>query len=129
MIGHAAWVEEMLGNYISNAIKYGGTPPNVVVGATPLEDKMIRVWVQDNGEGIAQEDQSNLFTEFTQLHKSTNDKIRGHGLGLSIVRRIAERLGGTVGVESEIGKGSTFFFTLPSSVEAENEPEVVDPYL
>jgi two-component system sensor histidine kinase/response regulator len=73
---------------------------------------MVRFWVRDNGPGLTPEAQSRLFTPFTRL-----DPVRaqGHGLGLSIVRRIAEKLGGQVGVESQLGQGSTFFFTLPAA--------------
>jgi signal transduction histidine kinase len=111
-LGHAAWIEEVWTNYISNAIKYGGNPPRIELGAT-AQNGMIRFWVQDNGDGLNREEQAKLFTEFTRL-----DAIRaqGHGLGLSIVKRIIDKLGGEVGVESEgiPGKGSTFYFTLPS---------------
>jgi signal transduction histidine kinase len=113
--GHAAWVEEIWVNYISNALKYGGQPPQVVLGAEP-EGPMMRFWVRDNGLGLSPEAQGHLFTEFTQLQQ---DNRSGHGLGLSIVRRIVEQLGGQVGVEStrsrEDGHGSTFYFTLPAS--------------
>jgi two-component system sensor histidine kinase/response regulator len=75
---------------------------------------MIRFWVRDNGEGIALEEQERLFAPFEELHKV---RAKGHGLGLSIVRRIVEKLGGRVGVESEPGQGSLFFFTLPAASE------------
>jgi len=111
--GYAPWIEEVWVNYISNAIKYGGTPPQIELGATEQGDGKVRFWVRDNGTGLSQEDQSMLFTQFTRLDQS---KAEGHGLGLSIVQRIVERLGGQVGVESAVGQGSTFFFTLPSDV-------------
>jgi two-component system, sensor histidine kinase and response regulator len=113
--GHAPWVEEVWVNYISNALKHGGQPPQVVLGAEP-EGPMMRFWVRDNGLGLSLEAQGRLFTEFTQLQQGNH---AGHGLGLSIVRRIVEQLGGQVGVEStqsrEDGHGSTFYFTLPAS--------------
>ena len=109
-LGYAPWLEAVWVNYLSNAIKYGGGPPRVEVGATVQPDGMIRFWVQDNGSGIPPEAKTRLFTPFTRL-----DQVRanGHGLGLSIVRRIVEKLGGQVGVESEVGRGSVFSFTLP----------------
>lgn len=111
-LGYGPWIEEVWVNYLSNAIKYGGEPPRLELGATPQPDGMIRFWVHDNGPGIKPEEQDMLFIPFTQL-----DKIRaeGHGLGLSIVRRIVEKLGGQVGVESNglPNQGSTFTFTLP----------------
>jgi signal transduction histidine kinase len=113
VLGYAPWVEEIWANYLSNSIKYGGKPPAVHIGATPEDDGMIRFWIQDNGPGIAQEDQQRLFREFTRLeqHQKMAD---GSGLGLSIVQRIADKLGGRVGVESTPGEGSLFYFTLPS---------------
>ncbi len=109
-LGYAPWVEEIWANYISNAIKYGGEPPLVELGATQEQD-FVRFWVQDNGSGISEADQAKLFTEFTRL--STKEK--GYGLGLSIVKRIVEKLGGTIGVESRPGQGSVFSFSLPAA--------------
>jgi signal transduction histidine kinase len=73
---------------------------------------MIRFWVRDNGDGLTEEEQAQLFTPFARLNK---DESEGHGLGLSIVQRIVERLGGEVGVESSVGEGSCFTFTLPAA--------------
>jgi two-component system sensor histidine kinase/response regulator len=110
-LGHGLWVEEVWINYLSNAIKYGGQPPRVELGATLPEepDGQICFWARDNGPGLPPEDQARLFTPFTQIHQA---RTEGHGLGLSIVQRIAEKLGGQVGVQSEVGQGSLFFFTL-----------------
>lgn len=114
--GYGPWVEEVWANYLNNAIKYGGRPPCVEMGATLLEERdgLIRFWVKDNGQGLGQKEQAILFTPFTQLNQA---QIDGHGLGLSIVRRIVEKLGGQVGVESEgvTGQGSVFSFTLPKA--------------
>ncbi len=108
--GYPAWVEEVWVNYLSNAIKYGGKPPQVELGVK-LQGDAVRFWVRDNGPGIAAEALPLLFKPFSRL-----DHLRaeGHGLGLSIVRHIVERLGGQVGVHSEIGRGSTFYFSLPA---------------
>jgi signal transduction histidine kinase len=109
-VGYGPWVQEVWVNYISNALKYGGRPPRVELGAT-ARDGTVHFWVRDNGEGLGEQEQDSLFTEFTRLHQV---RAGGYGLGLSIVRRIVEKLGGDVGVESEVGEGSTFYFTLPS---------------
>lgn len=111
-MGYAPWVEEVWVNYLSNGIEYGGRPPQLELGATVQEDSTIRFWVRDNGPGLTTEEQAQLFAPFTQLSKI---RARGHGLGLSIVRRIVEKLGGQVSVESNNGQGSVFTFTLPQA--------------
>ena len=110
--GYGPWVEEVWVNYLSNAIKHGGHPPRVEVGVSIEANNMIRFWVADNGPGLTPEEQSRLFTPFTRLEQT---RIKGHGLGLSIVLRIVEKLGGEVGVTSEgiPDRGSVFSFTLP----------------
>lgn len=112
-LGQPGWVEQVWINYISNALKYGGAPPKIELGATPQPGDMIRYWVRDNGPGIASEDQGRLFTPFTRLPNLERSHVTGYGLGLSIVQRIVHRLGGEVGFESKPGEGSTFYFTLP----------------
>jgi PAS domain S-box-containing protein len=124
-LGHGPWVEEVWVNYLSNAIKYGGDPeagvaPQVVLGyeeAAPVGAdgrRVIRFWVRDNGPGLTEAAQAHLFAPFTRLDQA---RAEGHGLGLSIVRRIVDKLGGDVGVESQVGQGSTFSFTLPAPDE------------
>jgi signal transduction histidine kinase len=109
--GYGPWVEEVWTNYLSNAIKYGGHPPRVELGATKQTDGSVRFWVRDNGSGLTPEEQTRLFTPFTRLDQV---RAKGHGLGLSIVRRIVEKMDGQVGVESKTGQGSVFYFTLPN---------------
>lgn len=107
--GYAPWVEEIWANYISNALKYGGNIPRIELGATPDENGYIHFWVSDNGQGLTEKEQKNLFIPFTRINKIG---VEGHGLGLSIVQRIVEKCGGQVGVKSKIGQGSTFYFSL-----------------
>ena len=104
--GHAQWLEEVWVNYLSNGLKYGGRPPRLRLGAMVLEDNLVKFWVQDNGKGLDEEMQQNIFS----LH---HEPLRGRGLGLSLVQRIISKLHGTVGVESAVGQGCTFYFTLP----------------
>jgi PAS domain S-box-containing protein len=113
-LGHGPWVEEVWVNYLSNGIKYGGRPPRLELGAIDDEQGMVRFWVRDNGAGLTPKQQARLFVPFTQMAQV---RVGGHGLGLSIVQRIVEKLGGQVGVESEgvEGQGSLFFFTLPAA--------------
>ncbi len=110
--GYAPWIEEIWVNYITNGLKYGGQPPRLQFGSEIIANGMIRFWIQDNGTGLTPEQQAVLFTEFTHL-----DEVRfsGHGLGLSIVKRITKKLGGEAGVESAglPGKGCRFYFSLP----------------
>lgn len=110
-VGYAPWIEEVWANYISNAIKYGGRPPLIELGAEPAENAMVRFWVRDNGQGISAEQHNQLFKPFTRINEV---RAQGYGLGLSIVQRIITRLGGTVSVDSTPGQGSTFSFTLPA---------------
>ncbi|NNF43407.1 MAG: HAMP domain-containing histidine kinase [Phycisphaerales bacterium] len=111
-----ALLREAVANYLSNAIKYTPDGGRIVLRAHR------RAWdvcieVEDNGIGIAAEDQKKLFTEFTRIdHRGTPiEDVRGTGLGLSIVRRIIERQGGVTGVRSTLGKGSTFSLHLPAA--------------
>lgn len=113
-LGYAPWVEAVWVNYISNAIKYGGRPARVELGARADLTGKVRFWVRDNGKGLTAEEQTQLFKPFARLHQ---DHGTGHGLGLSIVKRILERLGGHVEVESTVDVGSTFSFTLPACRE------------
>jgi PAS domain S-box-containing protein len=114
-VGYGPWVEEVWINYLSNGVKYGGRPPELELGADAPTDGTVRFWVRDNGAGIEPEDQARLFTPFTKLRQV---RAKGHGLGLSIVRRIVEKLNGQVGVESVVGQGSVFWFTLPAAQQA-----------
>lgn len=119
VVGYVPWIEEVWANYISNAIKYGGTPPQVTIGCdrlpSPQEARpMIRFWVRDNGAGLTDEQQARLFKQFTRLEPT---RATGTGLGLTIARRIVERLNSAVGVISAPGQGSTFTFTLPEAVD------------
>lgn len=112
--GYATWVEEVWVNYLTNAIKYGGPPPLIQVGAEPTRDGFVRFWIKDNGNGISPEKQHRLFQKYARLDP---EKAEGYGLGLSIVKRIVEKLNGFVGVEStgKIGEGSLFWFELPEN--------------
>lgn len=116
-IGYGPWIEQVWDNYLSNALKYGGrpdegVPPHIELGFDETSGPHVRFWVRDNGPGLTPEEQALLFTEFTRLAET---RAGGHGLGLAVVRRIVEKLGGEVGVESQPGQGSTFWFTLPGA--------------
>ena len=104
--------KQILLNLLSNGIKF--TPPDgrILMKAAPVQGA-VEVSVSDNGTGIAREHQEIIFEEFRQVAANGVSKADGTGLGLALTRRFVELHGGTIRVESEPGKGSTFTFTLP----------------
>jgi len=105
-------LSQILRNFISNALKF--TPNGSVrVSAVYDSDETVTFSVIDTGIGIEPEHLPTLFNDFVQLDSSLQKRLRGTGLGLSLSKRLAELLGGTVGVTSELGLGSTFFVTIP----------------
>jgi signal transduction histidine kinase len=113
--GHAPWVAIMWTNLVSNALKYGGRPPHLRLGADARGDR-VRCWVEDNGPGIPDDQHEAIFLPFKRLHGDHEED--GHGIGLSIVQRISERLGGACGVEPVPSGGSRFWFELPATADA-----------
>ncbi|MEN6516743.1 MAG: ATP-binding protein [Methanospirillum sp.] len=109
-----AQLEQVFANLIGNAIKYRrpGVPPEIEVSARD-EGPMVEFAVRDNGIGIEREYFGQIFEMFRRLH--THDEYEGTGIGLAVVRKIVERHGGEVRVESTPDVGSTFFFTLPAA--------------
>ena len=107
--GYSLWIEEVWLNFISNAIKYGGTFPEIKIYCSRAKNGFIRYSVMDNGEGITDELKAVIFNE---KDKNKDRLTKGFGLGLSIVKRIIEKLDGYVSVESQTGKGSIFSFYL-----------------
>ncbi len=105
-------IRRVLINLLENAIKY--TPPggHIRVGAAP-EGDMVRFWVTDTGPGIPEEDQQNIFQKYTRAHRQG----KGLGLGLAFARMAVQAHGGEIGLESTLGEGSTFYFTLPIAPE------------
>ncbi len=118
--GHAPWIEEVWMNYLTNALKYGGT--TIRIGATPIAPNRVRYWVWDSGPGLTPEQQARLFQEYQRLQRVEE----GSGLGLSIVKRLVERMGGTVDVISAPGAGTSFGFTLETLPEADASPHESD---
>ncbi len=110
-VGYAPWIEEVWFNYLSNALQYGGTPPQIEIGCEEEGDQ-VRYWVRDNGDGVTEEALSVLFDEFNEQRRKL---VKGTGLGLTIARRILDKLNGTVGASSQPGQGSEFYFKLPKT--------------
>jgi len=112
-------LKQVLYNFLSNAIKFTPEHGNVTMRIEPEGDERFTVAVEDSGIGIKPEDMSRLFVEFQQLDAGSAKRYPGTGLGLALTKRIVEAQGGVVGVRSEVGAGSTFFATLPRTVEPE----------
>ena len=112
VLGHEPSLTQAISNLLNNAIKFvaPGTTPRVCV-RTELRDRQVRLWIEDNGIGIKHEHQSRLFGMFERIHP---EKLyAGTGVGLAIVRKAVERVGGTAGVESDGLNGSKFWIQLP----------------
>jgi signal transduction histidine kinase len=109
-LGHEPMVAQVLSNLIANALKFvaPATAPVVRLHAQENSD-FIRVWVEDNGVGIEPRHQEQIFRLFNRLH---GEKYPGTGIGLAIVQKAIERMGGRVGVESAVGQGSRFWIDL-----------------
>jgi light-regulated signal transduction histidine kinase (bacteriophytochrome) len=105
-------LQQLFQNLIGNAIKYRRDEPLCVIVAARKLDGHWLFSVRDNGIGIRPEYKETIFGIFKRLH--TNDRYTGTGMGLAICQRIVERYNGRIWVESELGKGSTFYFTLPT---------------
>lgn len=114
LVGDPTRLSQMLLNYLSNAIKFtekGSVALRIRAIEESDHDILIRVEIEDSGTGISPEQQSRLFTAFNQADNSITRKHGGTGLGLAITKHLAKLMSGDVGVESILGKGSTFWFT------------------
>ena len=123
--GDALRVRQILSNYLGNAIKFTERG-QVLLGASRLGDR-VRFEVQDTGAGIDETTRARLFKPFTQADESTTRRFGGTGLGLSICRELATLMGGTVGVTSRVGSGSTFWAELPLPSVAAPQPRATEP--
>lgn len=112
--GHEASLTQCVTNLLSNGVKFvpSGTKPRISI-RSEAQNGHIRLWFEDNGIGIDGTSKDRLFKIFERVHGEA--RFPGNGMGLAIVRKAAERMGGTVGVESEVGKGSRFWVQLPAA--------------
>ena len=110
-IGDKNLLQLVFQNLILNGIKYNTNPQPVIKISGKQEDRTITFCVEDNGIGIKPEHQTRIFEPFNRLH--TKNEYAGTGLGLSICKKVIERLGGKIWIESELGAGSKFYFSLP----------------
>ena len=111
VLGHEAYLSQIFTNLAGNAIKFArpGVPPAIEIGAT-VDNGVARLTVTDNGIGIDPAHFSRIFEIFGRVYP--DKKFEGTGIGLSIVKKAVQRMGGTIGVESALGEGTTFWFTL-----------------
>jgi signal transduction histidine kinase/CheY-like chemotaxis protein len=124
--GDATRIRQVISNLVSNAVNYSMNGPITLrAKSTPhAKGVLLRVEVQDFGVGIEKSQLENLFKDFSQISNSLTAAARGTGLGLAISKRIIEGCGGTIGVESSPGFGSTFWFEIPAEVVA--TPQIIE---
>lgn len=109
-------LQQVLFNLVENAIKYGHRQQGrVVIDARELPEDKLQVWVQDDGPGVPPEARERVFERFFRVDKARSRETGGTGLGLAIVKHIVQAHGGKVWLESHLGQGSTFYFTLPKA--------------
>jgi PAS domain S-box-containing protein len=106
-------VNQILLNLLSNGVKHSPQGGLVTLTATVVGASRLRIAVTDSGPGIAPSDQALIFNPFTRLHRTSMTTAEGIGIGLAISKKLAEQLGGTIGVDSQVGKGSTFWIEFP----------------
>lgn len=113
VFGDRKGLEQVLINLLDNAIKYGREGGNIKISVNENPNSEVQVSVQDDGFGIPKEDLPRIFERFYRVDKARSKELGGTGLGLSIVRHLVQTHGGRVWAESQLGEGSTFYFTLP----------------
>jgi len=118
MMGDRSYLEQVFVNLLDNAIKYTPEGGRVTISAIEKDQREIQFSIEDNGIGIPREDIPRIFERFYRVDKGRSQELGGTGLGLSIVKHLVQAHGGRVWVESQPGKGSTFYFTLPKRSEA-----------
>jgi two-component system, OmpR family, phosphate regulon sensor histidine kinase PhoR len=107
------WIKEAFHNVIENAIKFNSKGPRQLRLSAEVKDDLVSIYFKDNGPGIPPEEIPKLFQKFYQIESSFTGQVEGMGLGLALVKRVAETHGGSVDVQSTLGQGSTFIVRLP----------------
>ena len=118
--------KQVLLNFLSNAVKYNRENGSITIEQTRPSAETVRISVTDTGEGIPEDRLQNIFNPFDRLGAENTD-IEGTGIGLTIAKRLVEQMGGEIGVESSIGKGSTFWITCPIAEVVVEKTEVGEP--
>jgi PAS domain S-box-containing protein len=116
VMANVAALTQCISNLLSNAVKFvaPGVRPSVRISFAEKQDQLVRILFQDNGIGITEEGQKRIFKMFQRLHPAT--EFEGTGIGLTIVRKAVERMGGNAGVESKLGQGSSFWLELRKAI-------------
>ena len=118
VLGDRLQIEQALVNLLDNAVKFNRPSGEVLIEVICVGDNRVKITLTDTGIGIPHDDLPRIFERFYRVDKARSREVGGTGLGLSIVKHIIERMGGTVSVESQLGKGSTFTLLLPAALEA-----------
>ena len=121
LVTDAGKVQQILDNFLSNAVKFTPEEGRIEIGAEMLDEKTVRIFVSDTGCGMAEDDKEKIFEKFTQVDGSITRESTGSGLGLAISKELAGLLAGSIGLESEFGKGSTFRLDIPVMLSTEEQ--------
>jgi signal transduction histidine kinase len=115
----AGKIQQILYNFLSNAVKFTPQRGRIEIRAQMMDEKTIRIAVSDTGCGIAESDREKIFEKFRQADGSITRESTGTGLGLTISTELAAMLAGSIGLQSELDKGSTFWIDIPVTITKE----------
>jgi signal transduction histidine kinase len=115
-------VQQVLYNFLSNAVKFTPLRGRIDIRASMRDEKTVRIAVTDSGCGIAEADREIIFDKFRQVDGSLTRESAGSGLGLSICKELAAMLAGSIGLESDLGKGSIFWLDIPVQLRGGGVP-------
>ena len=127
IVTDAGKVQQIIYNFLSNAVKFTPARGYIEIRAHMLDDRTLRIAVRDTGCGVPEADRDKIFDKFRQGNGSLMNGLPGSGLGLAISKELAAMLAGSVGFESEVGVGSTFWLDIPVNLGQEKKPPAQSP--